>query len=337
MPDGTYVAVVRDITVIEKEITGLKEAMARTALSYAVEVGRRLVEAKEMLPHGEWGGWVKEKAGFSQSTANNMMRLYEEYGADQFTIFGAVVNSQAIANLPYTKALSLLSLPAEEREEFAEKVDAERLSTREFDKLVKDKLAADERAAKLQEAAKKAEAEAKESREAAARMEERLSGAIAEKDKWIKAKEETDKELKEAKEALASAEMKGAKAAQAKAEKAAQDAADGRVIELQRKLADADRQIEAVGAQAAMLEGKIAEAESRAKDAEAAAEKFRKGQAMADPKVQEFKVRFADVQKAMNQIDSLLAEVGDEETRGKLKKAMGEVVKGWVKRYGNGD
>lgn len=82
-------------------------------VSNACQIGKLLVEAKEMVGHGGWVEYVEQKISYSQSTANNFMRLYEEYGE-----FGP--NSQTIANFGPTKALALLALPAEQREPFAE-------------------------------------------------------------------------------------------------------------------------------------------------------------------------------------------------------------------------
>ena len=132
-------APVRDICVITAEIRDIRRQANAMALIYAVEIGRRLVEAKEALPYGEWGRWLKEEAEFSQSTANNFMRLFEEYGSAQISIFGASVDSQTFANLPYSKALSLLAVPAEEREEFAEEVHADELSVRELNEAIKQR------------------------------------------------------------------------------------------------------------------------------------------------------------------------------------------------------
>ena len=129
----------RDISVITAEIRDIRRQANAMALIYAVEIGRRLVEAKEALPYGDWGRWLKEEAEFSQSTANNFMRLFEEYGSAQISIFGASVDSQTFANLPYSKALSLLAVPAEEREEFAEEVHADELSVRELNEAIKQR------------------------------------------------------------------------------------------------------------------------------------------------------------------------------------------------------
>lgn len=98
-----------------------------------------MCQAKEMLPHGEFGAWVKEETGYSRSTANNFMRLFQEYGAAQGCLFGAEVNSQTFGNLPYSKALALLAVPAEEREEFARENHVEDMSTRELKQAIKER------------------------------------------------------------------------------------------------------------------------------------------------------------------------------------------------------
>lgn len=121
--------------VLAAEIRALTAPM----LSTMIEIGRRMCQAKEMLPHGEFGAWVKEETGYSKSTANNFMRLFQEYGAAQGCLFGAEVNSQTFGNLPYSKALALLAIPAEEREEFARENHVEDMSTRELKQAIKER------------------------------------------------------------------------------------------------------------------------------------------------------------------------------------------------------
>ena len=123
----------RDLATVTAEIRAYQDAARRAVLSYCIEIGRRLVEAKSMVNHGEWGEYLKTELGFSQSTANNHMRLFEAYGADQMTLTGAAIKSQAFGNLSYTQALALLALPSEEeREEFVETHDLASMSTREL-------------------------------------------------------------------------------------------------------------------------------------------------------------------------------------------------------------
>ena len=133
-------------------------------LNNIIEIGRRMVEVKEMLPHGEFMGWVEENTGYSQSTANNFMRLFAEYGDRQGSLFGAEVNSQTFANLTYSKALALLALPSGEREEFVESHDVSDMTTKELKEAIRER---DEAKA----AAEKAAADAQAAEESRSKME----------------------------------------------------------------------------------------------------------------------------------------------------------------------
>lgn len=114
-------------------------ALTSTALSTIIEIGRRFAEAKAMIPHGEFEQWLEEKTGYSKRTARNFMRLFDAYGDQQASLFGATTNRQTLADLPYTKALALLSVPEEQREEFAEAVDAKGISLRELQEKIRER------------------------------------------------------------------------------------------------------------------------------------------------------------------------------------------------------
>ena len=111
--------------MIAGEINTIKEQVRHTALSASVEIGRRLKEAKALVPDGEWTDWLLSNVDYSVRTAQNLMALAAEYDAGQF---------KTLEHLSYTKAVLLLSVPREEREEFAEGRDLEALSTRELQK-----------------------------------------------------------------------------------------------------------------------------------------------------------------------------------------------------------
>ena len=155
----------RSVETVTLEIRTLQHQAQQMLLSYAIEIGRRLVEVKALLPHGQWGDYIKEQVGYSQSTANNLMRVFEEYGAPQQSMFGAGANSQALGNLSYTKALRLLAIPADEREAFAEEHHVEELSTRQLEQAIKER---DEARA----AAQRAEADKHTAEQAQAKMAE---------------------------------------------------------------------------------------------------------------------------------------------------------------------
>lgn len=97
--------VARPIEVITSEI----KFYTQQAGMSIIEIGKRLHEAKICLPHGAWGDWLKNEVNFSERTAQNFMRIAREYQ-----------NPQLLADMgnSATKALLLLSLPAEERADF---------------------------------------------------------------------------------------------------------------------------------------------------------------------------------------------------------------------------
>ncbi len=109
------------------------QQLANMMLAHAVEKGRWLTEAKSMVPHGEWGAWLKREVDYSQSRAQELMRLFQRYGEDgQESLFGES-KSQALGNLSVTQAICLLPLrDGPELEEFLEAHDVEHMSTREL-------------------------------------------------------------------------------------------------------------------------------------------------------------------------------------------------------------
>lgn len=107
-------------------------------LKNAIEVGRRLKEAKELLNHGEWMKWLKESVSYSKSTAANLMNLYEEYGYLLLSPSDDDSNFQALGNLTYTQAVLLLGLPEEEREKFVIQNDLDNMTTRQLNQAVKE-------------------------------------------------------------------------------------------------------------------------------------------------------------------------------------------------------
>ena len=95
-----------------------------------MEIGRLLTEAREALPRGAWGSWLRERVDFSERSAQNFMRIWREYGQS---------NPQLVADLGLRKALALLDLPAEERDDFAAEHDAAALTARELEQAVRER------------------------------------------------------------------------------------------------------------------------------------------------------------------------------------------------------
>ena len=156
----------RDIEVITEEILSLKQ----TAGSAILEIGQRLIEAKQMLPHGEWLHWLEERVEFSERSANRLAR--------------ECPNPTTLSDLGASKALQLLALPPAEREEFLQEkhiVNGEAksvvdMSARELEKAVKARDAALKQA-ELDRAEKDAARQAQEKMQADLNFaNERLAG-----------------------------------------------------------------------------------------------------------------------------------------------------------------
>ena len=111
---------VAEVHVIEGQVRSI-------ALSAAIEIGKRLMEAKGLVPHGRFGEWLAANLDYSERRAQDLMRLAEQYGR------GTIPES--VSRLDYSKAVALLSAPEEAREALAE--EAADMSVRELQAEVK--------------------------------------------------------------------------------------------------------------------------------------------------------------------------------------------------------
>lgn len=320
----------RDIQTITIEIRQLTKSAQRMALEYSIEIGHRLCEAKSMLAHGEWGRWLKEEVEFSQSTANNFMRLYEEYGEDQLTLDGAVVKSQTLGNLSPSQALALLAVPSEERESFVLENDLESKSSREIQRLIRERDQAQKEAADYAEQLSDAEAE-----------NERLTSELeSAKDETQAAKDDAQAYKKAAEnEALLRKELEAAnqKAEKAKeAEKKAKDALkalkENPVVseDVMDKLR-ADAKI-AAGEEVKKLKEQLQAAAEQAKkelnSANETVESLKKKLAAAGPDMVSFRVIFEEIQQNFNKLCGIVlrVEANDTEQAKKLRSAMSAML-----------
>ena len=180
----------RTIGMVTQEINQLTAQAQRLILGHAIEIGRRLTEAKQMLSHGEWGKWLKEEIHYSKSSANNMMRIFDAYGSTQLGLFGPEANSQTFGDLEYSKALALLSVPAEEREQFAQEVDAEHISVRQLKAAIQERDAAQKQAAEAAAEWELAKEALREKEKAIQLANQRLEASASEADSLRKENEQ---------------------------------------------------------------------------------------------------------------------------------------------------
>lgn len=291
---------------IALEINVIKRRLAQETILAAVEIGKLLVKAKEKVPHGMWGEWLSENVAYSQSTANNMMRLYKEYGEQEQIDFFSENRMEIFGNLSQSQAVALLGMPYEKRKEYVESHDMDNTSVRDIEADV---------------AALKAELE--ETRAERDRLGEEKEAAIMR----ALAAENTDeaielrREVKELKDKVASAEesrdnaVKSAQKNEKDHGKAAKEWKKERE-ELERQLAEAKQAAEQVTIHEEIDEAKREEIKAEVaavyEEKLAALRRENEGKIMAatNPAVIEINLLFGTIQDAYARISALLVEVG---------------------------
>lgn len=299
----------RSIETITTEILQMKEDAGNAIIG----IGQRLIEAKSMLPHGEWLPWLTEQVEFSERTAQNFMRLAREWS-----------NPHAVADLGARKALMMLALPADERDKFMAEnhiVDGEEksvidMTSRELEKAIRerddakkdaeaaraDAQAAEDSRAKM-EADMKALKNLQESAKAAEKQARReLEGVLAElkelreKPVDVAVMEVDQKALEDARkkvEAWMQAKLDKAVDARKKAEEKRKEA-ETQVAELQRKL-------------------------------DAAKAEERKVVISGDKDLATFELLFSQATEHVNKLHGLLLKIdgrGDKNLAGKIRNAL---------------
>ena len=324
----------RTLEVVAAEIRTFTASM----LNNIIEIGRRLCEAKELVPYGQFGSWVKENTGYSSSTANNFMRLFQEYGAAQGSLFGAEVEDvQTFGKLSYTKALALLQLPAGEREEFVRENDIDAMSTRELEQAIRERDAEKARAeeaaiqyeasemlrAELADKCAGQQAELEAAQRKISELEARPVEVAVQQPDPAEIQKQIDAAVDQAK-ADAAAERKKLKDKLDAAQKA-QEMLSGE-LEKQKKAA-ADKEKELIEQQAGVtsiekerLEREIAE--------------LKKQLAMSDAAVITFNTLFSQAQDVLNRLMGAMAKAADEETAAKLRAAVRKLLDVYGEKVG---
>lgn len=296
-----HVVAVRSIEIVTAEIHTIRDNVARVFMDGVVQIGRRLEEAKQLVPQGEWLSYLDTQLGYKPSTAQNYMRIAREFGDGQIGLSGKSP-SDFFGNLGYSQLLPLLGLPEEEREQLAEENDLAGMSSREIQALVKER---DEAKAALEREKKDADDLGVEARRA------RKSLADA-KDK-LKAVEREYQEQKEAAQANAQTAAELQRKLDELAEKANQP----------RELTDEER--DALRAEVAAEQDKAVQAaEARAAEAQARLERVK------NPDAHRVNFLFGELceywrrlQEAMEKLEQSDAEAA-EKMRGAIRQVIGD-------------
>ena len=290
----------------------------------AIEIGRLLFEAKAMVEPGGWMQYVEEEVPFSQSWANNYMRLYKEYGAEQLSIFG---NSQATARLSPTQALELLALPAQEREEFMETHDVESMSTRELKQAIRERDEAIQAQKEVQEDLLAAEARADNHADRADKAEEEVERLRSELSAAESAGATASKEVERLTKSLAKAKEARKTAEEALAKAKENPEIPEAMMEQMRQQVAADAAKQATEDLQKQLDAAVA-AESNAtkakQEAEQKLEAAQKALKLSNPEIAKLQLLTEQWVSSSNGLrDQLLkAKQADPEAAGKVQKAI---------------
>ena len=106
------------------EILILKDQTAQNI----IEIGKRLIEVKENLEHGEFKSWLKKKVKFTERSAQRFMQIGREFS-----------NATSLSHLGSTKLFLLAGLDEEDRQELIQENNVEDMTTRELEQAVKEK------------------------------------------------------------------------------------------------------------------------------------------------------------------------------------------------------
>lgn len=278
-----------------------------------IGIGQRLIEAKAMLPHGEWLTWLTERVKFSERTAQNFMKLARQWS-----------NPQALADLGATKALTLLALPADERDKFMAEnhiVDGEEknvidMTSRELEKAIRER----DEAKKDAEAAR---ADAQAAEDSRAKMEADMAALKNLQKSAQEAEEQARRELESVRAELKELQDKPVDVAvmavdQAALDKAREEAVAGMQDKLDRAKAARDKANEKLYA----AEKALAEANAKL---EAAKAEERKAVISGDKDLATFELLYSQTTDNVNRMHGMLLKIngrGDTELADKVRNAL---------------
>lgn len=330
------IAAVRTADVIAAEINAIKRGTAQYLLMQSLEIGRLLVEAKGTVAHGEWGKWLEENCAYSTSNANNLMRLYTEYGESEQVSFFEENKLELFGNLNRSQAIALLAVPRSERADFVREHDVPSMSVSE-----------------LEEAIRKAKAEGRAEAEAESEgLEESVRETVR-----VQVKAEMEKRIREAEESAESERSAASLAkskldAKAKELKGAKDELSAAIAENKDLKTDkeaAKKTIDHLNSEISGLKEKLEAAEKPAEippeereqiavfaraeaDAEIASLKaqLEKAKIAANPVVMRFQAEFERFGESYNKMKKLIDECGDAECAAKLSGALSKTLERMV-------
>lgn len=166
----------RTVDMVTAEIQLIQAQVKKVFYDAVIQIGTRLLEVKELVPHGEWTSYLETRLGYKPSTAQNYMRIAKEFGDGQVSLDGTDPQT-LFGELGYAQLLPLLSLPDEERRTLAQENNLESMSSREIEELVKAQKATNEKLAQVESELTHAKAAEKAAEDKAVQVQAKLEKA----------------------------------------------------------------------------------------------------------------------------------------------------------------
>lgn len=300
----------RSAEKIAAEINIIKDQTFKTVIMNSIEIGKKLCEAKELVSHGEWGNWLKEKVSYSQDTANNLMKIYREYGNDQLDIFDNP-NSEMFKNLGYSQAVALLAIPKEERTEFAEEHKVDELTIKELKAEIEDYKNKNKQLSEQLNEAKDIDEEAlKETIKA--ELETDLNKAKEEAKAAEAEKKEANKKLRDIKKQMKEAEKKAKKAENEKSDLISQ-------LDITKKKAAEEAETKSKEELEQLKKAKE-EAENKIRELE------QKTKTLASGDIQKLQAHFEIFQRTFTDMLAIIDKIENAEEAEKLKTGINKML-----------
>ena len=311
------------------------ESLAGMSAAMLAEAGRRLIETKRRIPHGEFTDWCEKNLEFSYRKAARMMQLAEKM-EDENSLFSKM---PTLATIGISRVWELLAAPEEVAAEVVETTDVESLTVRELK----------EEIARIKEEKEAAEHKAEmidrnndDIRKELASMQRKLSETVSETEfEEMQAaaqaqKEDLTKELTEAKAATADVQIKLDKAKEdlKKAKEKLKESEAAKDEEIQTRLAEAGAELEEKIRADAQKDAENALKEKasaiQALEAQVSALEAEKAK-LSNTALMEFKVYVDQLQDIYFKINDIITEQNeaDPEIGLKMQRALHKIVEAW--------
>lgn len=324
--------------VIRTEIKTIEAQVYKTTLDGVIQIGARLQEVKDMLGHGNWLPWCKENLGYSDRQAQRYIEISQEYGKENSSYLNTTISS----DLSISKAYSLLSLPEEEVEKFAEENDIENMTVKKLESEIKEwknrAASLDAYLEDVKEAHAKLQAQKEEKEAALAEKEEIIAHLDDELELMKESQADPDKiallekQLAEERAAAEKAKEDLRREQEAK-EQAIQEAIAEKKEALRKEVEEA--QAEKIKATEAAVAERVKAVEESKQALEAQlAETKKKLKLSNNADITTVKVKLDLIQKTFMEVDIAIENIGleDKEQESKLRDATKQILQSLIDR-----